>query len=376
MRDKVAIVGTHDRTRGLAPWNSDEYDLWLFNEVVPHPWVKGRCDALFQMHLPAIYRNPRNRNDMNHWNWLQGQHIFPIYMQDVDLAIPASVKYPLDEICDELLGNFRFADGDRIVFFTNTISYAIALAVHLKYKEIHIYGVEMESNTEYTYQRFNVTFWTGLALGRGITVVQHCGQGIYQVPKYGYDGTPDIPPEEFIYDLGELEGAADKLDAEMQEAQLYSDDLLAGGDPAFKDAWRNTLDIAGYAALMRGIANEARRYHEKATAMIEANGEAPIVRQEYEIGAAKNRMLAEQYMGLYNFESGRAFCAWEDWANTKDHAHLDRFKDYAEKQLHNKRMAGDAEGRYRANTAYQREVDERIKALGGNKALDAMRGSG
>lgn len=71
--------------------------------------------------------------------------------------------YPYDDISKDF-------DTD---YFTSTIAYAIALAIFNGATEIDLYGVTMEVESEYHYQKPCVDFWCGVAKGRGIKVVSH-----------------------------------------------------------------------------------------------------------------------------------------------------------------------------------------------------------
>jgi hypothetical protein len=68
--------------------------------------------------------------------------------------------YPIDEI-------IKYFGVD---YFTNTVDYAIALAIYKGFKEIGIYGVSMIGGSEYAYQKPGVEFWIGQALGRGVKI--------------------------------------------------------------------------------------------------------------------------------------------------------------------------------------------------------------
>jgi len=81
-------------------------------------------------------------------------------------------------------------------YFTTTIAYAIAYAIYAGYKRIEVYGVEMETNTEYGHQRPCVAYWCGVAYGKGIEVDFHSPQ-FYVSPLYGYEGDITIPVEMF-----------------------------------------------------------------------------------------------------------------------------------------------------------------------------------
>jgi hypothetical protein len=71
--------------------------------------------------------------------------------------------YPLQEVME-------FAGTD---YFSNTVDYAIALAVYRGYKILDLYGVNMMANTEYYYEKPGVDFWCGFAMGKGVRVNVH-----------------------------------------------------------------------------------------------------------------------------------------------------------------------------------------------------------
>mgnify|MGYP001586964444 CR=1 FL=1 len=72
----VAIVGSHTRTRGEAPWENQGIPVWVFNEAGMAGWPK-RVDAVFQLHNRAVVFNPNNRNEKNYPEWLRQPHPFP-----------------------------------------------------------------------------------------------------------------------------------------------------------------------------------------------------------------------------------------------------------------------------------------------------------
>lgn len=55
-------------------------------------------------------------------------------------------------------------------YFSNTVDYALALAIFEGFKEIDLYGVNMANGTEYAYQKPGVDFWCGMAMGKGVKV--------------------------------------------------------------------------------------------------------------------------------------------------------------------------------------------------------------
>jgi hypothetical protein len=80
-------------------------------------------------------------------------------MQKQWSVVPTSVEYPVQKMIDEF-GSY----------FTNTISWEIALAISEGFEEIHIYGVDMAVDTEYHHQRPSCEYFLGIAAGRGIKI--------------------------------------------------------------------------------------------------------------------------------------------------------------------------------------------------------------
>jgi len=81
-------------------------------------------------------------------------------MQKKWTSIKNSEIYPKEEIVR------RFGN-----YFTNTISWMIALAIHKGYKTIGIFGVDMAVSSEYHHQRPSCEYFIGLARGMGINVI-------------------------------------------------------------------------------------------------------------------------------------------------------------------------------------------------------------
>ncbi len=160
---KVAIVG-YTTTKDMAPYDDKEFEIWGLNDLYKH--IK-KYDRWFQIHTPETVDRTYEQNPQTRVPW--GTHKadlakmgIPVYMQDVEPDIPNSIKYPLDEIIEHFGSDY----------FTNSISYMIALAVMEGFEEIHVYGVDMATtqDSEYAHQRPSCEFWLGIAMGRGIKV--------------------------------------------------------------------------------------------------------------------------------------------------------------------------------------------------------------
>lgn len=284
MRDTVAIVGSHPRTRTEFDFDRADCDVWLFNEALSNPaneWAK-RADAVFQMHEEAIWKNPANRNDPHHYNWLTMQTGVTVYMQEQYPQVPRSVAYPLEEVVA------RF----KIRYFTSSVAYALALACLHGYKRIELYGVEMETNTEYQYQRDGVTLWIGVALGMGIEVDAHVG--IFDQPLYGYEGEVVLPYETFDARISEIMPEVETLSKQyaaglmdVQKAlRMFVEDGSKDIENALHAAVQRQRALGEQLGRLDGARQENERYKGKADQMRSASaGEFLFSRQEFESGA-------------------------------------------------------------------------------------------
>ena len=150
MRDVTALFGDPDT------------EIWTLNQIyMAFPMInpdnrpddKKNFTRWFQIHHRSSYDQTVNR-DVTHHEWLARQTNFPIYMQEKNPDIPMSIEFPKDEI----LKNFR-------KYFTNTISWMLALAVKEGFKKIHLYGVDMAMDGEYSFERPSVEYFLGFVEG-------------------------------------------------------------------------------------------------------------------------------------------------------------------------------------------------------------------
>lgn len=220
----VCICGTNLLTRHLVNFNLDA-DYWYQNEsysagtVLENHWTTGKpCHGVFQMHAPPIWKSDNSGRHPGHFNWLKKTNI-PVWMQEHFEDVPASRKYPLEEITAALLPNLTRNDGDlyesAAPYFTSTTAYMLALAIYQGYQQIYLYGIEMASDTEYVRQRDGVTFWIGVAIGRGINVVLQKKSLLMAGPLYGYTG-------EIVIDKQQFEMACAALDQKIEETKTKS----------------------------------------------------------------------------------------------------------------------------------------------------------
>ncbi len=167
---KVAIVG-YTLSRDLAPFTDPDFEVWGLNDLYKHI---PRYDRWFQIHTEQEVQrchlaNPAARDTWEAQKQALSQMKCPVYMQDVHPEIPVSVRFPLQEMFEHF--GECFVNPKHAEYFTNSISYMIALAIYEQFDEIHVYGVDMATTMadgEYAHQRPSCEFWLGIAAGRGI----------------------------------------------------------------------------------------------------------------------------------------------------------------------------------------------------------------
>ena len=157
---KVAIVGTA-MTFKDAPYGDPSWELWGLND---HWNNMPRATRWFEANYDAASVTPvSHKKEITRLDWLKLCPI-PVYMEEHYPDVPMSVRYPYDEI------NAWVAeiDPNGVNYFTNSVSYMIALAIYEGFDVIHLYGVDMAVGSEFEAQRPSCEFWLGLAKGRGI----------------------------------------------------------------------------------------------------------------------------------------------------------------------------------------------------------------
>lgn len=156
---KVAIVGSSDTTRNMAPYDDLSWEIWTLNDMC----ILGlpRIDRYFELHSDSMLDRECHKiaGVKAELEWLKTNETVPVYMVDPRDWVPAAVEYPIDAIIKEF-GRY----------FTNTVSYMIALAIYEDVDEIGLWGVDMAHYSEYGTQRPSCEYFIGLARGKGIPV--------------------------------------------------------------------------------------------------------------------------------------------------------------------------------------------------------------
>ncbi len=196
--------------------------IWGLNELYKvNPMVDAHWDRWFDIHDP---RSSISTRDADNVKWL-GAQTKPIYMVQHYSDIPASVPYPLKEI-------INFWESR---YLTNTITMMILLAcmegryrqdvyengirIHRKgdvedqdkaFGEMHIYGVDMAQDSEYSQQRPSCEAAIGFARGLGIKVWLPPTSDLMATPfVYGFEGDGQQLRAKLDARIGELKGQAE-----------------------------------------------------------------------------------------------------------------------------------------------------------------------
>ena len=233
--DKVAIVGFAPSSLPLAPWQDETWEIWTLNNIYSAGLV-SRWDRWFELHknfreyppfhdvrmdAGAIVRGdsrPATGAKIEHIDWLKGQSLDrPIYFLGDEPDIPAGVKYPLKEV-------LAWCEKEGIApYFSNSISYMIALALMDGYKTIGVWGVDMAAGGEYQQERPSVEYWLGVAKKYADVVLPKESE-LLKARLYGYESDNEFVAKAKVR-YGELMGnhnrALEQAKAAMDAANYF-----------------------------------------------------------------------------------------------------------------------------------------------------------
>jgi hypothetical protein len=261
----VAIIGFSQKTMKYC-LTSKADEKWSLNHIyVLRDFPK--VDRLFELHQKYWYLRKEVPKSVAYGKWLNEKHDFPIYMQHKTKSVPSSVKYPLKEVVDDCLTGLVEQDEDRKEtirkYFTSSFAYMMALAVHEKFDVIELYGIDMENNTEYGYQRPCGEFWIGLALGRGIKVTLPEPCLLCDAPLYGYEVVPYIDVNRLKEILKIYQTQYNRFYIEQQELAVQ-----VANDPSNKETTNQYQKTSAWAYMHWGAINGASKLIEESDSYI------------------------------------------------------------------------------------------------------------
>ncbi len=314
----LVIMGTHWKGLKFFDWKRRDCEIWMFNEA-PNVKVNGKPlypapDALFQLHHEAIWKNPKNRSDEKHYEWLASGDTPPVYMQKKYKDVPKSVAYPLAEAL-KLTKNLKvLIDGQykEFKYFSSSPEYALALAAlefkkHKKYTRIEVWGIELEHEAEYVYQRTGFAFWVGYLAGLGVEVI--LANSIFNSPIYGYEGDVAIDSD---YLKKRIEMLTTQLGTDKERYNLEAQEFLASFDNLLQADVSKKLESDlndlvkrnESAGILNGQIKECTSYYEKALAMEKAAKTSVFSMGEFDsIRHLYNNQYAQIKMETINLNS-------------------------------------------------------------------------
>ena len=178
----VALVGKSQKSRHLAPFDDPSVDIWSMNETLSKGIIP-RANAMFQMHLPDVWRSPNAHGDPGYYAWITKPHDFPIWMNAMYEDVPNCLRFPSNSLSEAVKA---IVAGRPIEHFnTSTLSYMLALAIWMEYSEIQIFGFTLAES--YAPQRDSAFFWFGYAASRGIKITLPDNSDLFKVKMYGYE---------------------------------------------------------------------------------------------------------------------------------------------------------------------------------------------
>ena len=236
-KTKCFIVGFCKTSRDAVPYNDPDAVIMGLNRGY---LFQERADVWWEMHGEHIY-TWQQRRPGKHMDWLKN-FPGPVYMHRPDPGLPNSVAYPLAEVAADIgpyiwrvgktdkktngltdLDAMRDSTGEP--YLSASIAYEIALAIYEGFEEIHLYGVDLNTDAEYAWQKPVVEFLLGVAAGRGIRVVlpDNCPLLTGNLYGRGY-----LSPEGERMSYAQLETRFKALQKQLNDMQVEQGKAIGG----------------------------------------------------------------------------------------------------------------------------------------------------
>lgn len=175
---KIAIVGKAPSTIEQAPYADQDWEIWGLSDLILHPKCT-RWSRWFELHDPEGWHPddscPRRQKwHKEYWKFLTSDHGGkPIYVREPHHEIKSGVLFPYQKLIERYC--IRDKNDKALPYFTNTVSWMIAMALDEGATHISVFGVDMAQQekgvkSEYAYQRPSVEYFIGVAHGMGVKV--------------------------------------------------------------------------------------------------------------------------------------------------------------------------------------------------------------
>lgn len=169
--DYIFILGRGQSVMRCATKKPEKTEYWGCNNV----YRVRELDRLFIMH--DIYMTQFNRDEKLIENI--NKKDLPVYTLGKYEVIKNNIQYPMEEVIREF----------GKVYFLNTASYMLALAIMQRPKSLVLFGIDMFWGTGTEYMRNEkacIEFWLGVATGRGIKIQITKESTVMKRRGYGY----------------------------------------------------------------------------------------------------------------------------------------------------------------------------------------------
>ena len=237
----------------------------------------------------------------------------------------------------------------------------LALGIWLGYRRIMLFGSELTSNTEYSYQATNLSYWIGFCDGHGIDLDLRCWQDEFDQLIYGYEGELQIPKEHFVNRKAELQKTWENNERAMTNARNKMETAML--ESKFIEVGNHSISLenaAMAAGELAGILREVSMYAER---------DVPISRQEFERRAAQAQKDGDEARTQKDMAAGRAEYVWNVWRQTGKLEPLQQLRKLLKEKTDLAYEVGVKYGAYRENLSLMAEYDRRLNAAGGVRAL-------
>lgn len=217
MTKKVSVVGFCQDSREYTPYEDRSMEVWGLNRGYI---FMQRADRWFDMHSPGI-QTSHSRRPGGHTEYLR-QFKGPVYFHKVPEDIPNGTEYPLADVAKTVASNIYRVNAKGTItsavdepYLTSSVAQEIALAIHEGYEEIHLYGIDLNTMSEYAWQKPGVEYMLGLAAGKGIKVVLPDNCPLLKGDIYGRAYLSEKGPEQLT--LAQLEDHLKALQKQREE---------------------------------------------------------------------------------------------------------------------------------------------------------------
>ena len=181
--NKIAIIGTVPSSRRVGPYNDDSWDIWVCSPGNSQQAAPPRITIWFELHALVDLIAPENEVWCKPYFWWLNQQTFPIYMQERNDYVPTAQPFPRHPLLA------RWGESKtRTNWFTSSIAWMMAYALHLGAKEIGIFGVDMAASEEhYSWQKAGCLRFVEIAREMGVIVRMPLESTLAcPAPVYGY----------------------------------------------------------------------------------------------------------------------------------------------------------------------------------------------